>query len=319
MIIDPAASTGSAASVVSAVTGKVLAVSTDGSRLAVSDPAPLIGGPGRVFIYNQSTGATPVTLPIPNATAAAFSPDGLKTFIVSGASLYLYSTVDALKGPISLSPITNGNGVTFSQYGAFALISGAPHNVEPAVTCRGAVLDGVPTPGLPLSLQPIPDAVHLIALDPPSIDILAQKDVAIGECTATVNLDVESVTNLGQGNFTPIAMLVSSDGAKAYVVAQGLSSILVFDVVGKTTSAIPLTDDAVPLGASLSTDGRSLFVTTECKTKDTTTNKCTSPTLHVIDTIVSNDVKQITFSNNFCTNVDNLTLFCTPDLVAVKP
>ena len=111
---------------VSTVTGKVLAVSADGSRLAVSDPAPLIGGPGRVFIYNQANGGAPVTLPIPNATAAAFSPDGLKTFIISGASLYVYSTVDALKGPLSLSPITNGNGVAFSQYGAFALISGAP-------------------------------------------------------------------------------------------------------------------------------------------------------------------------------------------------
>ena len=319
MIIDPAASAGATATVVSAVTGKVLAVSADGSRLAVSDPAPLIGGPGRVFIYNQANGGAPVTLPIPNATAAAFSPDGLKTFIVSGASLYVYSTVDALKGPLPLSPITNGNGVAFSQYGAFALISGAPPRVEPALTCTGAILPGsVSTPGLPLSLQTIPDAVHLIALDPPSIDIFAQKNVEIGECSATVDLAVESV-NLGQGSFTPIAMLVSSDGTKAYVVAEGLSSVLVFDVAGKTTSAIPLTDDAVPLGASLSTDGRSLFVTTECKSNDSTTNKCTSPTLHVIDTVVSNDVNQITFSNNFCTNVDNLTLFCTPDLVAVKP
>jgi hypothetical protein len=47
--------------------------------------------------------------------------------------------------------------------------------------------------------------------------------------------------------------------------------------------------------------------------------KCLDPTLHVLDTIVGTDIQQITFQNNFCSNVDSQTLFCTPDLVAVKP
>lgn len=327
MIVDPAATSGATAQVVSSVTGKVLAVSRDGSRVVVSDPNPLIGGPGRVFIFNQSSSAAPVVLQVPNAVAAAFSPDGLKTYIVSNttppdppeSSLYVFSTVDAQKGPIPLAPVNAATSVAFSQYGAFAYIAGAPHNVTPAVTCSNAVLAGASTPGIPLSLTAIPDGTHLVALDPPSIDILTQKDIVIDECSSTVNLTLDSVTNLGLGNFTPIAMLVSSDGAKAYVVAQNLSSILVFDIAGKTTGAIPLADNAIPLSASLTTDGTHIFVATACTNIDSVTNKCTVPTLHLIDTVIGSDIKQITFENSFCTNLDNKTLFCTPDLVAVKP
>jgi hypothetical protein len=319
MIVDPAATSGATAQVVSSVTGTVLAVSRDGSRVVVSDPNPLIGGPPRVFIFNQSSSAAPVVLQVPNAVAAAFSPDGLKTYIVSNASLYVFSTVDAQKGPIALAPITAATSIAFSQYGAFAYIAGAPQNVTPAVTCSNNVLAGASTPGIPLSLTAIPDGTHLVALDPPSIDIFAQENVAIDGCTSTVNLTRESVTNLGLGNFTPIAMLVSSDGAKAYVVAQNLSSILVFDIVGKTTGAIPLTDNAIPLSASLTTDGTHIFVATQCTNIDPDTNKCTVPTLHLIDTVIGSDIQQITFENSFCTNLDNKTLFCTPNLVAVKP
>jgi hypothetical protein len=41
--------------------------------------------------------------------------------------------------------------------------------------------------------------------------------------------------------------------------------------------------------------------------------------LHILDTTIGSDVQQVKFDNNFCTNIDNLTLFCTPNLVAVKP
>ena len=331
MIIDPAGTTGAAAQVVASVTGKVLAVSRDGSRLVVSDPNPLQGGPGRAFIYNQANTSAPlITLQIPNAVAASFSPDGLKTFIVSNsggtASLYVASTVDATKGPISLAPVTAATDVAFSQYGAFALIAGAPHNIVPAVTCSDLVIPpGVSTPGIPLSLTAIPDGRHFLALDPPNIDIINQKTVVIGDtCSASsVDLELESSTNLGLGDFTPVTMLVSSDGTKAYVVAQNLSGVLVFDVAGKTTSAIPLVGNVKPLGASLTTDGSKLYVTTKCENFETVDQnnlgKCLDPTLHVLDTIVGTDVQQITFQNNFCSNVDSQDLFCTPDLVAVKP
>ena len=326
MIVDPAATSGSTAQVVG-VNGTVLAVSRDGTRVVVAGRDQLSTPvPNRVFIFNQSN-TTAITLQIPNATAAAFSPDGLKAFIVSStgsaANLYAVSTVDAQKGPISLAPLTSANGLIFAPNGAFALASGLPHTITPVGTCNNAVLPSLTTPGVPLFLTAIPDATHLIALDPPSIDILSYTS-SVGDCASTfpsVTLSLDSSTNLGQGDFTPITMQVASDGSKAYVVAEGLSSVLVFDITAKTTSAIPLVDNGVPLSASLSTDGRQLYVATDCPSasKDATTGKCTIPTLHILDTTIGSDVQQVKFDNNFCTNIDNLTLFCTPNLVAVKP
>ena len=250
----------------------------------------------------------------------------MKIFIASSvsgaANLYAISTVDAPKGPISLAPLTAANDVTFSQYGAFALVSGLPHNVTPVGTCNNDVMTSLSTPGVPLFLQTIPDATHVIALDPPFIDILSYSNVSVGDCATTfpsVTLNLDSSTNLGQGDFTPITMQVASDGSKAYVVAQGLSSVLVFDIDAKTTSAIPLVDNAVPLSASLTTDGTRLFVATQCPNFDATSGKCTAPTLHILDTVIGSDVQQVSFEGNFCTNIDNKTLFCTPNLVAVKP
>jgi len=329
MVVDPAATSGSIAQVVG-VNGTVLAVSRDGTRVVVAGRDQLsTPTPNRVFIFNQSN-TTAITLQIPNATAAAFSPDGLKTFIVSSpsgsaANLYAVSTVDAQKGPFSLAPLTTADNVTFAQNGAFALVAGSPNNITPVRTCNkkdeSPVLDSFPTPGVPLFLTAIPDATHLIALDPPSIDIFSYTST-VGDCASTfpsVTLSLDSSTNLGQGNFTPITMQVASDGSKAYVVAEGLSSVLVFDITAKTTSAIPLVDNGVPLSAALTTDGTRLFVATKCSNFDATTGKCTVPTLHILDTNIGSDVQQVQFDNNFCTNIDNKTLFCTPDLVAVKP
>ena len=110
---------------------------------------------------------------------------------------------------------------------------------------------------------------------------------------------------------------------RAYVVAQNLSGVLVFDVAGKTTSAIPLVGNVKPLGASLTTDGSKLYVTTKCENFEAVDQnnlgKCLDPTLHVLDTIVGTDVQQITLPKQFCSNVDSQDFFCTPDLVAVKP
>ena len=70
---------------------------------------------------------------------------------------------------------------------------------------------GVATPGIPLSLTALPDGRHFLALDPPDIDVINQKTVVIGDtCSAlSVDLELESSTNLGLGDFTPVTMLVS--------------------------------------------------------------------------------------------------------------
>src|SRR5207244_13356192 len=82
--------------------GNVLAISPDGSRIIVSDTAET---PNQVFIVS-STGAT-VALNIAGATAAAFSPDNLKAFIVAGQTLYIYSALEPLRSVSLAAPSTH--------------------------------------------------------------------------------------------------------------------------------------------------------------------------------------------------------------------
>jgi len=103
------------------VTGKVLAASHNGNVAIFSDT---VSTPNQVYVVTSSPASTVELNVINSATAATFSPDGLKAFILGdgGNSLYIYSTLQALQGPISLpSPATS---IVFNSTGAFALLSG---------------------------------------------------------------------------------------------------------------------------------------------------------------------------------------------------
>jgi DNA-binding beta-propeller fold protein YncE len=77
-----------------AVCGKPLTISADGNRVVVSDT---ITQPNQVYIFDAAHATNaPVDLLIPGATAAAFSPDQMKIFILSNTGkMYIVSTVDA--------------------------------------------------------------------------------------------------------------------------------------------------------------------------------------------------------------------------------
>ena len=133
--------------------------------------------------------------------AAAFSPDGLKTFIFGngGSSLYIYSPIQALQGPIALAGPANANDVAFSPNGAFAFVAeaaanGSPANLTAFNTCNNQVAASptlipatVPLPNNPLFLKvlpglhlegrdssgfTIPDGQHVVVLDSTGFDIL---------------------------------------------------------------------------------------------------------------------------------------------------
>jgi len=102
------------------VTGKVLATSNNGTIAVFSDT---IHTPNQVYVVNTAT-ATNLSanaLNITGAATAAFSPDGLKTFITGGtvgSSLYIYSSLQSLQGPIALSG--PANAIAFSPNPAIA-------------------------------------------------------------------------------------------------------------------------------------------------------------------------------------------------------
>jgi DNA-binding beta-propeller fold protein YncE len=105
-------------------------------------------------------------------------------------------------------------------------------------------------------------------------------------------------------------LIVNTSGTAAYVLSSNLPSILVFDIGNQSASTIALAGNAMPLNASLSTDGTTLYV------------GANDNSLHVIDTNLAIDTTQVTFPKSLCldsTGNDFPGLTCQPDLVAVRP
>jgi hypothetical protein len=220
---------------------------------------------------------------------------------VAGSTLYVYSSLDALK-TISLS--APAKDVSFLADGAFAYLAGGSSSaLTVRRTCDNALMQTVSTPATPVFIKTIPDATQVLAVDSPSIDVIHVTTTPIG-CTPSVSNTVSSV-NLGQGSFVPIQLIVSADGSRAYVLASNLASILVFNIGNQTSSAIALAANATPTQGSLTIDGTLLYVT------------ASDGLVHVIDTVAGDDIQQITFPQNFCGG--GVTFTCKPDLIAVRP
>jgi hypothetical protein len=300
MVVDPAASPISVVPFTS-VTGKVLAVSPSGTLVVVSDT---LSSPNQVFVFNQASTSNLVTLPITGATAAAFSPDSLKAYILAGSTLYVYSSLEALKTIPLAAPATD---VTFLPAGAFAYIAGGvASGVSVRDTCVDADAGSVTTKATPLAIQATLDGTHLLALDPPGIETITATTTPVG-CPAMVTTDpTVPFVNLGQGQFTPIKFLVSTDGRTAYILAAEIGAVLVYDIASQASSAIALVGNVLPLNADLTLDGTQLYVGVN------------DGTIHQIDTSLGADVAQITLAAGFdlCTNV---SFNCQPDLIAIRP
>ena len=318
------ASTSATVSQLNNAPGKVLAVSLDSTQVVVSDT---LSNPNQVYIVNQPSTGNPSTTPllIAGATAAAFSPDGMKAFIIGKASpsdpnsdtLYVYSSLQALK-TVPLG--TAANSVSFYANGALAYLSG-PNSVTMRNACDSTYGLATSFPGTsPTLFQALQDGVHALGVESPGIDIF---DVTVGAppvatptspsntCPFPVANATSTFVNLGQGNFTPLQLIVSSDNSRAYILASNLGSVFVFDLGVNTVSAIPLTGNPVPLDASLTPDGSTLYV------------GANDGAVHVVSTTSGDDLQQITFTNNNSSNksslCNNIPQTCNADLIAVGP
>ncbi|MGA2005549.1 MAG: hypothetical protein ABSG70_19370 [Terriglobales bacterium] len=331
-----------------ALCGTVLAISNDGKQVVVSDD---VSTTPQVYIYNNSnTSSTDLVLPSNLvATAAAFSPDQSKIFILTNAgSLYVYSTVDAL----ALVPLsTSGTDVAFSADGSFAYAagtSGAAGAVAAFSTCSvpglsSKELGSVDTTGAPLQIFPSPnvqataDSItqNVYVLSPPNVQALtaqwAQSNVPDGEY-ACIPPTLQSFTanptlyNLGQGSFIPLYARLVANGSELIVLAQGNPSVLIFNPASGTTSSIHLTrpgyTNIYPLGASASTDGSEVWVAA-CDQYDPDGTTCSAGSVHIVNTISGGDYQQVPYinnsTNNMCNNVGGTQPLCVANLVAIRP
>jgi hypothetical protein len=327
-----------------ALCGKILTISNDGKLVVVSDTITV---PSQVYIYNSTaTAAAPIDLIIPgeSAVSAAFSPDQLKLFIITDTGkMYVYSTVDALT---SVPIATTATDVKFAADGSFAYVAGTPapgKSVSGYAICNPQVdLGNVNTPGIPLQLFPSPDAQHVLALDPPNIDIFStadtQADISDGQLSCnnpTVSLGGLSSFNLGQGQFVPIYTRLVGNGSQVIVVAQNVPAVLFFDVTNGTTSSVPLSrygfGPAFPLSASASTDGSQIYVAAcDQYPNNDPMQPCAAGSVHVVAVgnvnIGQGDFLQVPYvnindnnDNNMCNGQGGSAPLCLPNLVAIKP
>lgn len=350
MYVDVTASTPSATLVSTSPTpcnvslcGKVLAISPDGNRVVVSDATTI---PHQVYIFNAaSTSTAPIDLVLPSgaATAAAFSRDEMKIFILTDVgTMYVYSTVDAL-APLSIA--TSATSAAFSANGSFAYVAGTPAaaSISGFATCNTAnVLTSTPkTSVAPVALFPLPSlqldsagksTQVVLALDPPNIYSfgvnVAQADLNHGQFVC----DPPSVTfddqhfpqnsfNLGQGSFAPLYAQLVGNGNEVVLVAKKIPAVLFFSVTNGTTTAIPLVNNGDPLSASASTNGSQVYVAAcDAYTNNDPTQPCASGSVHIINTLSGGDIQQVPYINNNTNNSMCIGLSpCNPNLVAIKP
>jgi hypothetical protein len=154
------------------------------------------------------------------------------------------------------------------------------------------------------------DGTDLLALDPPGIDLIHVASITAPssptQCAQSVTNSYQGFVNLGQGQFTPIDFLVSTDSTKAYILAQGFGSVLSYTIGGGSSSAIPLVGNVTALSGGLTEDGSTLYVGT------------TDGGVHVVSTVLGGDTTQIAIppGTPLCNNV---SFTCKPDLVRVQP
>ena len=321
-----------------AVTGNVLASSTNGNVAALSDT---IHTPNQVYIVN-STNGTSTALNISDAETAAFSPDGLKTFIFGngGTLLYVYSALQALQGPINLTgPVKN---TAFSPNGAFlfaaeASTTSSSANITAFASCNNQAMASIPLPADPLLMRmlpgvhingrdshgyTIPDGAHLFVLDATGFDILTSTvnpppaGTLCPQSLSFISNDPARVAQrveLGQGTLQPINFFASADGSQLYVLAAGIASILVYDFNVDGVTGIEIAGNATPVAADISVDGTTIVIAGS------------DSQVHEITTLLGgSDQVQLQFPslpnyiNPFCTFTPAQGN-CSLDFVTVKP
>lgn len=281
--------------------GKVLAVSPDGNLVIVSDT---VDTPNQVFVFDTATNRN-TAFTITGATAADFSPDSLKAYIVAGNTLYVYSKVDALQ---TIPLAAGANDVAFFAEGAFAYLAGGDsQGVQVRRTCDNGIADQVSTPAIPTFIRALPDAAHMFAVEPPNVSVIDVTAAPAG-CSPPVT-DSPLTFDLGQGNFTASQVLLSPDGSIAYIFGPNLQSVLVFNVLGETGSAITIAGNATALQAGISADGTMVAL------------GASDGNLHVIQSATEGDSQQIKFTQSFCQTPggQSFGITCNPNLVVVKP
>jgi len=306
VLFDPA--TNAVVGSVTNLPGKVISLSPSGEVAIVAD-----SGAGNTYVYNTVTNVIDTLAGV--ATAAAWTSDGLKAYIVAGSTLYQYSTA-----AISLRTIPigdTGTGAGMLPGNQFAYIGTNGGSMGARATCRN---DSTYVPEATVATDVGTQFLAGVALNGGTSAVAKMLNVG----GATMTVDTPAITAPGAGDcppgiatsvatanwggfgiaaFTPRQLIPLPNGSKAYVTSD--QTVLLGYNVGTNTSytvAIGATDTWT--GGALR-DGSRVYV------------GGSDGAVHVIDTAtdLQNTLIPITFNGTTsCAGT-----VCRPNLVAVRP
>jgi Bacterial Ig-like domain (group 2) len=291
------------------------AFSADGLKAFIVASNPNVGTPCTVtgsctlYVYSAQAPLQTIDLTDPSfgpATDVAFLGSGDFGYLARGSGASFLATCDDPGDPThplpsQLTPVTAAASLLRPLPDGHSLLALAPPNIS-AITANISPLPSPPVPPAVIGC-PVP---YTLSFPPPS-DTFGTGFSGTGALTNTSN--ASPAVDLGQGAFTPVAVLVSTDGQKAFILARNVLNVIVYDVSGQSTSSLPLVGNAAPIAGSLAPDGQTLYVTTA-------DNK-----LHVLNLVAGGDLEQLALpSANLCVlSTGGSVSTCQPDLLAVRP
>lgn len=237
---------------VATLPGRVLAIAPNNTQVLVSNAAA-----GQVYVFNPTATPTPSaqTLTIPNATAAAFSPDGLKAYILSGTTVHVYSPALPLR---TFTMSSAANDVTVLTQGNYTYLAGdVGATLSARATCNDAALTALATAQKPLLVKSTYDSTHVYATEGANV-----YDVSLTTSAAPCPppAPAHSLTTTAYPvSGTPNQLILLPDGTRTYLT-NSTAQLLVY---GPATGASVLN---LAAGSTASTtggvtlDGKSLYV-----------------------------------------------------------
>ena len=282
----------------SGITGTVLAVSSDGTKVVVVDNS---GSPNKVFVYD--TGANIAQeFDLVGVTAADFNSDNSKAFFTSGSAVYEYSPANGEKQVGSLT----ANGVAFTPQEAVAYFgaSSVRSSILGLAVCNDTQVDSAA--GTPNILAPTPDGTHMIGVGSAGWSDLTYQVANGNGCPAAAS---NTIRNAAFPAFvgTPTRIAVASNDSNAFLTGYTGGTIATgvpfYHLADGTTGTIAFTGSGGALfSGGLTQDAHSLYVGVGA-------NGGTGPQVHRIDLTASGgpaDSNQINVSFN-------------PRIVVVRP
>ena len=287
--------------------GRVLAVSPDSSTVILYDTAD---SPSRINICKNCGGSLRAfsTFFFSNVTAAAFSPDSLKAYIVSNSPcpgalsgagcILVYSQVDSAQFVSLSAPATDAAFIGNGTLGYVAETT-APNSFQAEFlpTCGPSTTASLGNANLQAQyLRPLSDGMSLLALTPPNVQTVTatvtgnptmnQSGCPFPRGFLSITHTVGPTVSLNPVGFTVKQFFVSPDGSTAYILAQTATGsyfpfVFTFNVASGTTSQISLVGSAIPLSAAISRVGDLLFVGAD------------DNSVHVVDTSTGLDTQQV--------------------------